>query len=151
MKRRVIIVAAVTAAVLVGLGVTSQLPSDYDSFREAAVKAAQGSLAGVRSLLLAAEAGRHGNMLPPVLSTVVDDSRTAATTAAQQIGLEDVPDERSAALRDELSPLLTDAIRTIADTARAIDDGDDTQLREALDRLSATGDKLDEFVTRYEQ
>jgi hypothetical protein len=151
MKRRVIVVAAVLGAVLVGLGVLSQLPTDYTGFREAAVKAAQGSLAGVRSLRLAAEASRHGNMLPPVLSTVVDDSRTAATTAVQQFGLEDVPDERSAALRDELSPLLADAVRTIADAARAIDDGDDAQLRDAVDRLGGTGDKLDDFVTRYEQ
>src|SRR5207237_10278604 len=128
-----------------------QLPSDYASYREAAVSAAQGSLSGVRSLLLAAQASEHGNMLPPVLSIVVDDSRTAATTAVQQFGLEDVPDERSAALRDELSPLLAAAIRDIADAARAIDDGDDAELHAALDRLRATGDKLDDFVMRYEQ
>jgi len=140
----------VIVAVLVGLGVLSQRPADYTSYHKEALSSAEGALSAVRSLRLAVDASQHGRILPPVLKNMIDDSRTAATTAVQQLGDQDVPDERSARLRDEVSPLLAEAVSEISEAARAIDSDDEDLLNKTLDRMAETADDLDDFIDRYE-
>jgi hypothetical protein len=151
MKRPLIVLGAAVLAALVAIGVLSLLPSSYPSYRETAVSAAQESLSAARTLIVATQAAQQGRLLSPVLTTVVEDARGAASTAEQQISAEDVPDERSATLRDELTPLLADTVRYVGDVARAVDAGDDVLLRTALDQLAATADDLADFTKRYEQ
>jgi type II secretory pathway pseudopilin PulG len=150
MKRSTIIVVTVIVAVLVGLGVLSQRPADYTSYHKAALSSAEEALSAVRSLRLAVDASQQGRTLPTVLKNVIDDSRTAATTAVQQLGDQEVPDERSARLRDEVSPLLAETVSEISETARAIDSDDTALLHRSSDRLGAIGDKLDDFVKRHQ-
>ncbi|TML22645.1 MAG: hypothetical protein E6G35_15240 [Actinobacteria bacterium] len=147
-SRRWILAAGV--AVVVWLGVAYRAaPPDAHDYRRDAVSAAQAALAAVRSVALAGQAQQDGKLFDPYLSTVIDDEAGAVASAQQQV-LGQPPPDGTRTVRDQLLPLLVQAGREIADLDAALSHGDHAGVGQHLNALHDLGDRLDDFVERYQ-
>jgi hypothetical protein len=143
-------ISAGAVAVLVWLGLAyCAAPPDAHEYRRTAVQSAQAALAAVRTVVLAGPADRDGKLFPPYLSALIDDEAGAVTSAERELAAEPPPDAGTRAVRDQLTPLLVEAGRQIADLDAAESAGDRPALAAHLDALRAIGDRLDAFVERY--
>jgi hypothetical protein len=124
-------------------------PADAHEYRRTAVQAAQAGLNAVRTATLAGTAGRDGKVIDPYLSVVIDDSTGAVASAHNQLAAQSPPDPATRVLRDELTPLLDEAVRQIGDLHLAMSAGDRAGTDAHLDGLRRVGDRLDDFVGRY--
>jgi hypothetical protein len=120
--------------------------SDAHEYQKTAVQSAQAGLSAVRTAALAGQAQRDQRLFPPYLSTVLDDGLSAVAGAQQELLGQPPPDDATRAVRDQLVPLLADAARQIGDLSGASDD----EVPALVDRLRRLGDRLDDFVARYQ-
>jgi hypothetical protein len=143
---KVIISGAVILAVLVFFAWVTGPPTPHE-YRTDAQKAASGSLSAVRTTVLAGRAELAGNLVGLYLTATLDDAADGARTTQSNLAGQSPPDGASRSLRDQVAPMLAQAVAGIGDVSVAVDSGDDAALSAALDRLSALGDKLDAFLT----
>jgi hypothetical protein len=137
---------AVAVLVLAALAVPQLLPPSYEDYQSTALKSAQDALAQVRTVREAVQADLDGKVLSPYLSSVLDDARKELGKAADDLANQEVPDDRSAALQAQVTPLLSDAVREVNEAGVAADSGEEDAERMAVDDLGALGDKLESFV-----
>lgn len=109
-------------------------------------EAAAGTLSTVRTVILAGRADLAGQLFNPYLSTVLEDATTAARTAQSNLAHGAPPDPDSQRMRDEVAPLLAQAVRGIGDVSLAVGARDDGGLAAALGRLTALTAELDAFL-----
>ena len=139
--RRGLLILAVTLLAVLGAGAyASTRPPDRHEFRTTAVRAAQSAHDALRTAYLAGTALRDGRATAPY-ATAVRDAATGRTTTstAARAGLPP-PDEDMRALRDELTPLLTEAERRLGDTTAHPTD---------MAALPPLADRLSDFLDRY--
>jgi hypothetical protein len=124
-------------------------PAGPHEYRTAARQAASGALSGVRTVVLAGRAKLGGKVLDPYLSVLFDNATEMARTTQSNLAGKSPPDDATRAIRDELAPLLADAVRDIGDVVLAADASDDTALVKAVDALARLGDQLSGFLARH--
>jgi hypothetical protein len=76
----------------------------------------------------------------------LDDAQQAAATAAQDLLAAPVPDDTSAAVREQLVPMLVAASDAVTAVQTAVTGGDEQAVQVAVDGLVPVRDELDQFV-----
>ncbi len=147
-RRGWVLAGAVALALWLGLAYCAA-PPDPREYRRAAVEQAQAALGAVRTVALAGAAARDGRLVPPYLSTVIDDAAGSVASTQRQLDAHAPPDAGTGAMRDQLAPLLLDASGQIAALDRALSGGASADGTAGLDGLAHTGDRLAAFVERY--
>jgi hypothetical protein len=140
---------AAAAATWGGAGYLMTSPVDFHDYRTTAVGAAQSAYNAVATARLAGRAQLAGRLLGPYVTSTLDDSRDALSGAVKRLSADGPPDERSAALRDELDPLLSAADAGLGELERATHAGDDDAQRGALDTLDPVSDRLSAFIEEH--
>src|SRR6476660_1701079 len=138
-------VPALAGVVLLYAGFVYDLsrPADARHYRDGVVQVAQSAHDAVESGWITGQLELYHRVVPPYADAAYGDATKTLSGAARQFAGQGPPDDRSAALRDQLGPLLQDAVRWLGTAANA---GDDEQLRNAVDELDRIGDRLDAFV-----
>jgi hypothetical protein len=129
-----------------GAGYLMTKPTDYHDYRVAAVQSAQSAYNSVATVSVTGAAKLDGRVFAPYLSTVLDNARKALAGAAKQFTDQAPPDAATAAIRDQLGPLLLAANSTVGDVERAAADRDDQAMRQALRSLDPVSDDLSKFI-----
>jgi hypothetical protein len=142
-------VAGVIALVWLALAYCAG-PPDPHGYRRTAVTSAQAALSAVRTVALAGSAHNGDRLFDPYFATVIDDEAGAVASALQQVSAETPPDAGTRRARDQLVPLLVQAGQEITDLDRAASRGDRAAVAAHVDRLHEVGDRLDDFVERYQ-
>ena len=130
----------------VGVVVWSVLPPSPDGYLVGAVSAAQDAVSATGTVLLVGQADLDGQLLSPYTATALDDAQQAAATATQDLLAAPVPDADSAAIRQELLPMLVAASDGVTAVVTATSNQDQDAVRAALTALSPVRDQLDQFV-----
>ncbi|MFI5890086.1 hypothetical protein ACIA5D_08185 [Actinoplanes sp. NPDC051513] len=148
MKTRGRAAIAAVAVVLLWAGFAYDMsrPADGKQYRRTMLQVAEAAYDATQTGRLVGEQELAGNVTAAYAITAYDDATKALAGAQQKFAGEGPPDDRSAALRDQLSPLLSDAVLTLGDTAQA---RDDRALRDGVRKLDVLAGKLDDFVTAY--
>jgi hypothetical protein len=139
------------AAVLVlwgGLAYNTAKPGDYRSYERTMVQVAGSAHDAAQTGRLTGEQELAGHVTQLFARTSFDDAAKALAGAQQKFAGQGPPDERSAALRDRLSPLLAAAVVALGDAAEA---PDDAALRDGVRRLDELAGKFDDFLSAYAQ
>ena len=147
MGKRAVLIGTVVAVAAVAAALPAVLPTSADDYRSVAVRSAEQALAQVRTVGVAMRAELDGRLLDPYLSALLWQSRDTLSTAQQELASEEVPDEPSARLHDEVVALVADAVRDVGAAGAAVDSGDDAIRRVTAD-LDGLGDRLAQFVER---
>jgi hypothetical protein len=134
------------AAAWGGAGYLMTKPIDHHDYRVAAVQSAQSAYNSVATVAVTGAAKLDGRVFAPYLSTVLDDARKALAGAAKQFADQAPPTVATAAMRDQLGPLLLTASSTVGEVQRAAADRDDRALRQALRSLDPVARELSKFI-----
>jgi hypothetical protein len=118
-------------------------PADAKAYHRTAVQVAESLHDGVRTGWLVGRAELDGRVFGAYTQAAFGDASDAVAGASKQFAAEAPPDPASARLRDQLTPLVTEAPRALADAQEA---GDDAQLRRAVAALGRLADRLDDFI-----
>jgi hypothetical protein len=139
---------AITVGAVILLGVAGLMlhPIDPAGYRDRAVQAATGTVSAVRTVWQLTQAHVDGQVFAPYERVVLGDAREAVATAQREMAALAVPDKASAAIRDELVPLLTESAAAVGDAGAVLEAGDDAAVRAVLARLMRAGDDLESFV-----
>jgi hypothetical protein len=129
-----------------GAGYLMTKPTDYHDYRVAAVQSAQSAYNSVATVAVTGAAELDGRVFAPYLSTVLGNARKALAGAAKQFTEQAPPSAATAAIRDQLGPLLLTANSTVGDVERAASDRDDQALRQALRSLDPVVRDLSSFI-----
>jgi hypothetical protein len=148
---RRIFVVLLTLAVLAGgwLAYDTTRPPDFHPYRVTAVEAARAAHDGLLVAGLTAGAFLEGRALSPYVSTVLDDAGESVADASARFAELAPTDERTVAIRDELTPLLAEAIVRLGDVRRADANGDAGALREAIRPLTPLAERFAGFLDRH--
>jgi len=149
MRKGIIAVAAVVVLLLGWLGFSSTRPPDFHDYRKLAVESADSAYGAVRTASLAVTASLEHKAPGPYLSVMLDGCVRDASGAIGQFAQLPPPDAGTAAMRDELAPLLAEAVRQTGDVRAAADRADPTGLRDAAAGLQALAERLDDFLERH--
>ncbi len=125
-------------------------PTDHHDYRKAAVQAAESAYNAVATVRLTGEAELAGRVIPPYVTTMVDDARRALAGAAKQFTGEAPPDATTTQMRDRLGPLLVAANAVLGEAESALQDNDDQALRSAIDALDQLSGRLSDFLEAYQ-
>jgi hypothetical protein len=144
---------ALLLAIVVGiggwLGYASSRPPDFHEYRVTAVEAAQAARDGLLIAGLTADALLGGRAMAPYVSTVLDDAGSSVADAGGRFAALAPTDQRMVAIRDELTPLLTEATTRLGDVLRAEANDDVPALRESIRPLRPLADRLAAFLDRH--
>ncbi|SBT65794.1 hypothetical protein GA0070622_2806 [Micromonospora sediminicola] len=145
--------AAVVATLVAGgwgaAGYLTTKPTDFHDYRRVAVQAAQSTLHAVATTRMVGSAASQDRLWSPYVSSVLDDARDAFAGAAKKMAGETPPDERTTAMRDELTPLMSTADERMTEAEEAIDAEDATALRRAVDALAPVAEALSIFIEEH--
>ena len=141
---------AIMLVIVFGCGAQLVTPVSAKGYEDTVVKAAGGSLSAVRTTALLCLAHQQGQTWSTYDDTVLTDAREAVATSQHNLGTVDVPDAQSAALRDEVTPLLAKATTAVGDAGLALSDDDPAAIAKARAELDAIGEDLDTFVEEHE-
>jgi hypothetical protein len=141
-RRRIMAGALVGLLVVVCglLGYGSVQPPNHHEFRVTAVRTAQAAHDALRTADLTGGAVRDGNAPGPYAAVLLDGSAKSLGSAVSTFAELSPPDKASVAMRDELLPMLTEAVRRLGDAA-----ADPTH----TDGVALLADKLGGFVERH--
>ena len=134
---------ALVAVTWAGMGYLSTKPTDFHTYRVAAVGAAQSAYGGLATAQITSRALADGKVTGPYATSVLDDAREGLAGAVKRLAAEAPPDPSTTAMRDELGPLLLDtdrALSTMEDATTAVEQ------RAAADGATATADALRQFI-----
>lgn len=141
MRRSVLIVAAVLVVAVLGYGAYASIrPPDRHEYRTTAVQAAQSAHDALRTAYLAGVALRDGRATGPYVTVLVDGGTRRTTQTTAKLAELPPPDEDMRVLRDELEPLLTEALQRLGDTTAHPTD---------VDALPPLADRLSDVLDRY--
>jgi len=140
---------AIALVLLLGAAVPTLRPIDPAGYEDRAVASAEGSLSAVRTAALLARATASGKAFGPYGAVVLGDAREAVATAQRELTTARVPDRRSAALRDEVEPLLAESSAAVGDVGYVLGTGDRAGIDTAAARLDRIGDRLESFVEAH--
>jgi len=143
------VAAAVVAVVWGGVGYLSTRPTDFHSYRVAAVGSAQSAYTGLVSGQQASRALAASRIPPPMATAMLGDSRSAIAGAQKRLARDAPPDERTTAMRDELAPLLLQADAAISGLEDAVAHGGAVELRARADAADPVADHLRRFVEEH--
>ena len=132
--------AGVLLLLLAGLGYCAVAPTSADAFRQAAVETAQAAHDAVRTADLTGAAVAEHRATGPYAAVLLDSSTRSLASAVRTFAEEPPPDRAATALRDELLPLLTEAVRLVGDAAAAPGH---------RDGLAPLADTLHQFIQRH--
>jgi hypothetical protein len=121
-------------------------PADGKRYQRTMLQVAEAAHDADQTGRLTGEQQLAGQVTAAFAVTSYDDATKALAGAQQKFAGEGPPDDRSAALRDRLSPLLSASVIALGDTAQARDD--DTR-RDGVRRLDALAGELSAFVSAY--
>jgi hypothetical protein len=151
MTRRGTVVAVLLVLIAGSWGLLAYAtrPPGAHEYRVDARQAAGGALSGVRTVVLAGRAEAADKVLDPYLATVLDDATDAVRTAQSDLAGQPPPDGRTRAMRDELAPLLAQAVQEVGDVSVAVGASDSRALSAAIGHLQHLGDQLSDFLERH--
>ncbi|BCJ47700.1 hypothetical protein GCM10010168_20590 [Actinoplanes ianthinogenes] len=139
---------AAGAVVIVWLGLAHQLvrPESYQHYARTMVQVAESAHDAAQTGRLVAEQQLAGRVTGAFSTAAYADATKGLAGAQQKFAAQGPPDEASRRLRDELSPLLGQAVVALGDASTA----DDDQTRElSAGRLGDLAGKLRQFVEAY--
>ncbi|HEX5198782.1 hypothetical protein ACFQS1_02310 [Paractinoplanes rhizophilus] len=145
-RGRVLIAGAAVVLLWAGFAYDLSRPADAKQYRRTMVQVAEAAHDATRTGGLVGAQELAGNVTAAYATTAFDDATKALAGAQHKFAGEGPPDDSSAALRDRLSPLLSDAVIALGDTAQA---PDDQALRDGTHRLDMIAGKLRAFVVAY--
>ncbi|WP_327010160.1 hypothetical protein OHA72_24705 [Dactylosporangium sp. NBC_01737] len=140
MRRTVVIVAVALLAALGYGAYASTQPPDRHEFRITAVEAAQSAHDALQTAYLAGVALRDGRATALYVTVLLDGGTRRTTKTVATLAELPPPDEEMRTLRDELAPLLTEAVQRLGDAA-----ADPTD----IDALPPLTERLANFLDRY--
>jgi hypothetical protein len=149
MRKTVIVLVTAFVLLLGWLGYRSTQPVSFHKYRTTAVQTAEAAQEAVRTTALTITAMLADKVTGPYVSVVLDTSVTSVSKAVAGFTELAPPDARTTAMRDELQPLLADAVRELGDVARAVDGGDTGAVRTAAAGLGDLGDRLDDYLDAH--
>jgi hypothetical protein len=126
-----------------GFAYDATRPPDPKSYHRTVVQVAEATYNGVRTGWLTGREELAGHLFSTYSDAAFGDATKAVSGAAKQFAGEAPPDQASARLRDQLSPMVLEAMRQLGDAAQA---ENDAALRKAVDGLDALAEQLDAFV-----
>jgi hypothetical protein len=135
-------------ALWAGFAYNVSKPDDYRAYERTMVQVAGSAHDATQTGRLTGEQELAGKVTSPFARTSFDDATKALAGAQQKFASQGPPDDRSAALRDRLSPLLAAAVVALGDTAEA---PDDAALRDGVRRLDQLAGGFDDFLTAYDR
>jgi len=141
---------AIMLVIVFGCGAPRLVPIGPDGYSDKVVKAAGGSLSAVRTVALLCLARQQGQTWGTYEDAVLTDAREAVATSQHNLGSVEVPDARSAALRDAVTVLLTRATTAVGDGGVALSGGDPAAIARARAELDAVAEDLDAFVEEHQ-
>ena len=144
--RRLTIALAGVLALWAGFAVRVSAPPDRSDYRRTAVQAAGSAHDAAGTGALVARTQLDGHAFGTFIATAYDDAARTLSGAAKQIAEQAPPDDASARLRDEVLPLVQEAVRALGDASRASTEG---ALRAALAALDDVAGKLGDIVDQY--
>jgi hypothetical protein len=150
MTKRIIAGAVVVFVLCLGwLAFASTQPPEYHDYRKTANEAAQAAHDAVRTTALTVQALLEHQVTSAYVSVVVDQATTAVAGAAQQLAAIAPPDDATAAMRAELSPLLAEATRQIGDVSTALSADQPDAIQNAAKGLGTLGDRFDKYLEEH--
>jgi hypothetical protein len=143
---RTTLVIAGTAVIIMWLGLAYDLsrPVEPRAYLRTLVQAAASAHDAAQTGRLIGEQELAGRITGAFAAVAFDDAEKALAGAQKKFAGEAPPDRRSTALRDQLGPLLGQAVTALGDTARS---SGDRQLRDGVARLGDLAARLDDFIT----
>jgi hypothetical protein len=144
--RRLMIALGAVLALWVGFAVTVTAPPDRSDYRRTAVQAAESARDAAGTGALVAQTQLDGDAFGTFVGTAYDDATRTVAGAAKQIAGQPPPDDASAQLRDEVLPLVQEAVHALGDASRATSMA---TLRAALAALNDVAGKLADIVDKY--
>jgi hypothetical protein len=147
-RRGVVLVTLLIAAWMVGYTVLGRAPDDT-AYRTLCVRAAQSSLDGLETARLAADARGVAKIPSTTATALLEDAGELVGEGQSAVAGIDPPDQRSIALRDEVTPLLVAANGIYGDLTLARAQNDGAAWRTALARIGPLAESLRAFVERH--
>ncbi|MEV0680225.1 hypothetical protein AB0I60_27290 [Actinosynnema sp. NPDC050436] len=135
-------VAGIACLALLAPVVAGLFPTSVDGYRDAVVTAARDAASATST----AAALVASPTLPTYTDVVLADAREAVGTALAEVAELDVPDGTARGLRDEVLPLLTQAVAAVGDATAAAGGDDLATLRDQAPPLAQVGGRLRGFV-----
>jgi hypothetical protein len=136
-------------AIWASLLIVASQPPDFHAYRKTAVQAAEAAHDALRTADLTVDAYLAHKAFGTYVGTVLDDCVSSTSSALGQLTEVPPPDARTAALRDELAPLLDDAAHRLGDVHRAAEADDPAQLRAAKAPLTPLAERIADFLDRH--
>jgi hypothetical protein len=99
------------------LGYCSAVPPDFHDFRVAAVRTAGTAHDALLTADLTGAAVRDGQAPGPYAAVLLDDSAKSLASSVSAFAELAPPDEAATAMRDDLLPLLSEAVARLGDAA----------------------------------
>jgi hypothetical protein len=140
---KVVIAGSAVAALWAGFAYDVSRPPDSARYQRVLVQAAESAHDAAQTAALTGELEMAGKVTGPFATTAFDDAAKGLSGAEQKFAAEGPPDDKSAARRDRLVPLLGAAVTALGDTAQASGGSD---LRDGVGRLNDVAQRLDDFV-----
>jgi hypothetical protein len=145
-NRRIAVAAAAVAVFWAGLAFNLTRTPDYDAYHRTLLQVAESAHDATQTGRLVAQEQLGGRVNGAFASAAFGDAAKALAGAQRKFAGQGPPDARSAALRDGLSPLLSQAVIALGDAAEA---AGDTRLKAASDRLDQLAGQLRAFITAH--
>jgi hypothetical protein len=124
-------------------------PTDFHTYRKAAVGSAQSAYNALGTARLTGEAVLDDRLTAPYVTVTLGAARKAVAGAVKSFADVAPPDARTRAMRDQLGPLLVAANADLGDIEDATAHDDDAALRAAIGRATKTSDALDGFLEAH--
>jgi hypothetical protein len=147
-RKGALVVSLLIVAWMAGYTLLGRAP-DATAYRTLCVRAAQSALDGLETTRLVADSHGEAGVAAATATSILDDAGTLVGDGQSTLAGVAPPDRDSAALRDEVTPLLAQANEVYGDVARARAEGDRLARRAAVARIEPLATKLRAFVERH--
>jgi hypothetical protein len=142
------VVTLLIAAWMVGYTLLGGAP-DATAYRTLCVRAAQSALDGLETTRLVADDHGEARVPAATATSLLDDAGTLVGDGQSTLAGVTPPDPASAALRDEVTPLLAQANKLYGDVTLARAQGDRPAWRAAVARIEPLARRLRAYVERH--
>jgi hypothetical protein len=142
-RTRPVVILIAVLALWAGLAWTVSRPDRFADYSRTVGQVAASTRDGARTGWLVGREQLAGRLTASFAAAAYDDAGGAVAGAQYQFAGAIPPDGRAVSMRDQLSPLLGDAVAALADVAGA---PDRAALAAAVDRLDTVADRLDAFI-----
>jgi hypothetical protein len=140
---RSLLVLGAVLALWAGFAWTVSRPDDFAAYSRTIGQVAESTHDATRTGWLVGRQQLAGRLTATFAATAYADAGRTIAGAQQLFARAVAPDRRAMSLRDQLGPLLAEAVADLADAAGA---NDRAALASAVDRLGSVADRLDTFI-----